>query len=88
MNTVNWTLSTLVAALLFMPGCSQNPPMEPVGLAVEEMRQAQTYDAYAADTPRQMRLDGEKAQQVMTGYRSEAQSAKGVQGDIEINIGN
>ena len=88
MNNFNWILGSLVTGVLLMSGCSTNPPHEPLGLAVEEMRQLQTVDAYAADSPKSLRLDGMKGQQVITDYRSKAQSAPGVAGDININIGN
>ena len=88
MNNLNWILGSLVTSALLMSGCSNNPPHEPLGLAVEEMRQLQTVDAYAADSPKPLRLDGMKGQKVISGYRGEAQSASGIAGDIQINIGN
>jgi len=90
MSNLNWKYLVLAAGLMLVPGCSGygNPPPEPMGMAVDEMRQAQTHDPYAADNPKPLLLDGEKAGQVVSGYRGEAQSASGIQGDIEINIGN
>lgn len=88
MNRTNWTLGMLTVGLLLVPGCSTNPPHEPLGLAVAEMRQAQTQNPDAADSPAPLSLDGDKAHKVITGYRGEAQSASGIAGDIEINIGN
>ncbi len=88
MNSKLCTLSLLTTGLLMAPGCSINPPHEPLGLAVEEMRQAQTQNPDAVDQHGPLRMDGEKAQQVITEYRGAAQSASGVAGDIEINIGN
>ncbi|GAA0702141.1 hypothetical protein GCM10009104_34320 [Marinobacterium maritimum] len=88
MNSKNWTLSMLAAGMLLVPGCSTNPPHEPLGLAVEEMRQMQTQNPDAADSHGPMRLDGDKAHKVISSYRGEAQSASGVAGNIEINIGN
>ncbi|MBR9829231.1 MAG: hypothetical protein GYB41_11385 [Oceanospirillales bacterium] len=90
MNRSNWTLSILAAAVLLIQGCSGygNPPPEPMGMAVQAMMQAQTQNPDAADDPQSLRLDGNKAQQVITGYRGEAQSATGIAGDIKINIGN
>lgn len=91
MNRVNWTtLGVLAAGLLLMPGCSGfgNPPPEPMGLALEEMRRVQTQNPEAGRMAAPLRLDGEKAQQVITGYRGQAQSAPGIAGDINISIGN
>lgn len=88
MNSFKWTLSALAMNVLLVSGCSTNPPHEPLGQAVNEMRQLQTVDAHAADSPKPLRLDGDKGQQVISGYRGKAQSASGVAGDIKINIGN
>lgn len=90
MNRLNWTLSMLAAGLVLIPGCSGygNPPPEPMGLAVEEMRQAQTQNPDAVDHHGPLRLDGEKARKVITGYRGEAQSSSDIARDIQINIGN
>lgn len=88
MNSKICTLSLLAAGLLMASGCSVNPPHEPLGLAVEEMRRVQTQNPDAADQHMPLRLDGEKAHKVMTSYRGQAESANGVAGDIEINIGN
>lgn len=88
MNSKIWTLNLLAAGILLLPGCSTNPPHEPLGLAVQEMMQAQTQNPDAVDQHGPMRMDGEKAHKVITGYRGEAQSASGIAGDIEIDIGN
>ncbi|GGB88720.1 hypothetical protein GCM10011352_13420 [Marinobacterium zhoushanense] len=90
MSRFNWKYMALALGLMFVPGCSGfgNPPPEPMGMALEEMRQAQTYDAYAADNPKPLRLNGDKGEQVILEYRGKAQSSSGIQGDIEINIGN
>ncbi|KEA65528.1 hypothetical protein ADIMK_0485 [Marinobacterium lacunae] len=89
MNSNRWKYWTVAAGLLLVPGCSGfgNAPPEPMGLAVEEMRMTQTHDAYAADNHGPLRLNGEKAEHVMSDYRGEAQSGSGIDGDIEINIG-
>jgi len=88
MNSKLWTLNLLAAGILLLPGCSTNPPHKPLGLAVQEMMQAQTQNPDAVDQHGPMRMDGEKAHKVITGYRGEAQSASGIAGDIEIDIGN
>lgn len=77
----------VVGVGVVISGCS-GYGTEPMGMAVDEMSMAQTYDPYAADNPKPLRLDGEKAEKVITGYRGVAESAPGVQGDIQINIAN
>lgn len=86
MNSVMKGLIALGAGVVLV-GCS-NYGTEPMGMAVDEMTMAQTHDPYAADNPKPLRLDGEKAEKVISGYRGVAESAPGVQGDIQINIGN
>ncbi|MBA4501414.1 hypothetical protein [Marinobacterium marinum] len=87
MNTQYWILITLATGLL-VSGCNINPPHPPQGQAVDAMMQVQTHNPNAADQHGPLRLDGEKAHKVITGYRGQAESASGVAGDIEINIGN
>lgn len=90
MNYVNWKYIALIGGLFAMPGCSGfgNPPPEPMGMAVEEMAQTQTYAPYANENPGELRLDGAKGQKVIDVYRGNAESGTGIQGDIEINIGD
>ncbi|MBV0933492.1 hypothetical protein [Marinobacterium weihaiense] len=83
-----WTPALITAATLLLAGCSTNPPHEPLGLAVDTMRQSQTHNPDAADQHGPLRLDGVKAHQVITDYRGQSESATGVAGDIEINIGD